>query len=115
MNVEKRDLLLARIAILGILVIVLPWLWDGLVWLWEWYVGYSENDASFWQDAWVWVVTNFSILLIVYTIICLQVAGVAEFKLKRKFLPAFFLALLLTPPGMMAAYGHRKTATPDAQ
>ncbi|MCF7802145.1 MAG: hypothetical protein K9N34_09005 [Candidatus Marinimicrobia bacterium] len=112
METAKRDVLFARIAVLGILAILLPWIWDGLVWLWDWYVGYAESEANFWQDVWRGFLTNFSIILIVYTIICLQVAGVAEFKLKRHFLPAFLLALILTPPGMMAAYGHRRNAAP---
>ncbi|MCF7796259.1 MAG: hypothetical protein K9N11_01545 [Lentisphaeria bacterium] len=112
MEAAKRDVFIARLVILGILTILLPWIWDGLVWLWNWYVGYADSDANFWQDVWQGFLNNFSVILIIYTIICLQVAGVTEFKLKRHFLPAFILAIFLTPPGMMVAYGHRKNSAP---
>jgi len=109
MDAIKRDKLLMRILILGMLAVLLPWIWDGLVWLWDWYLDYTDTESHFWADTLNFIWTNLSVILIAYTIICLQVAGLAEFKLKRDFLPAFLLALLITPPVMMATYGrHHK-------
>ena len=106
MDTSKRDLIFSRILILGILAILLPWIWDGLVWLWNWYQGYSASDANAWHDLGAFLWRNISVVLILYTIICLQVAGLAEFKFNKNFVPAFFLSLLITPPIMMAVYGR---------
>lgn len=106
METTKRDTIISRTLILAILVIVLPWLWDGLVWLWNWYTSYAASDASGWSDTGHFIMRNFSVILIAYTILSLQAAGLAEFKFKRPFLPAFLLALVITPPIMMATYGR---------
>lgn len=108
MDTNRRDIVISRIIILGILSILLPWIWDGLVWLWNWYAAYAVSDANGWTDTWNFIANNFSVLLIIYTIICLQAAGLAEFKFKRPFLPAFFLAILTTPPVMIGTYGHHR-------
>jgi len=106
MDNTKRDTIISRVFIIAVLAIVLPWLWNGVVWVWHWYTAYSASDASGWSDTWHFIIKNFSIILIAYTIISLQAAGIAEFKFKRRFLTAFLLALLVTPPIMMATYGR---------
>ncbi len=108
MENSKRDFILARLLILASLVILLPWLWSGLVWMWHWYQGYATPDANPWTDLGAFLLKNLSVVIIIYSIIGLQVAGIAEFKYNKNFLPAFLLALVITPPLMLVVYGRRK-------
>ena len=111
MNREKDDRvdrlvsrLLAGIAAL----IVGTWVWNGAVWTWDWYSSVSAGEDAVWSAVWDFCRGNFSILVVIYGLLCLQVSGIAELKFEKNFLKAFVLALVLTPPLMMATYGRRK-------
>ena len=110
MDITKRDKIFSRLLILVILIVLLPWVWDGLVWSWDWYQGLDGASTNIWAETGRFIWTNLSVFLIAYTIICLQVAGLAEFKFNRNFLPALLLALIITPPVMMATYGRHHKA-----
>lgn len=106
---RNLDALVSRILLVISLIIVAYWIWNGLNWLWDWYLSISETtDTTVWQEIWLFIKENLSIIALIYGIICLQVSGVAELKFGKNFLKAFALAISLTPPVMMAVYGHKK-------
>ncbi|MGK5092590.1 hypothetical protein WDW89_11335 [Deltaproteobacteria bacterium TL4] len=106
---KNRDVLLSRILLAISLMIITYWIGNGLIWLWNWYVSVSESaDTGVWEEVGLFIKTNLSVLTLVYGIISLQVSGVAELKFEKNFLVAFALAILLTPPVMMAVYGHKR-------
>ncbi len=85
----------------------------GVAWA-LWIVGtklvgfYGGLEAGAWWAATLDVLqANWGIALAIYVMICLNVAGVAEFKFRRPFALAFALALPLTPPLMMALWARR--------
>jgi hypothetical protein len=88
-------------------VIILYWLIKGLIWLYHWFVGLPPYSAGWWASLGQFCGHNLSIIIVVYLIICLQVAGIAEFRLKRNFLKAFLLGIIITPPLMMVFWGRR--------
>lgn len=90
-------------------LILLYWIWNGCLWLWDWYQATeSVSGATVWREIWRFIKNNLSIIIAVYGIASLQSAGLAELKFNRSFLVAFGLALCLTPPIMMGVYGHKK-------
>jgi len=106
---KNRDIVISRVIFFIALVVVITWIWNGLIWLWNWYTVASET-GTVWFEIWSFVKQNVSILVVVYGIICLQVSGVSELKFEKNFLKAFILAIFLTPPVMMVIYGHRKNS-----
>ena len=106
----KIDVILSKILLLIIISIVLYWIWNGLNWLWDWYIATSQNgNSGLWEEIWIFIKENISIIAMAYGIISLQVSGLAELKFGNNFIKAFCLALLITPPMMMIVYGgHRK-------
>lgn len=73
-------------------------------------IGWAEAlppDASFWAEVWVLVKAHPSIVGAIYILLCLNSAGVAEFKFKRSFPAAFLLALPLTPFLMIGLWARR--------
>lgn len=105
------DVTVARILILAAIVIVGIWIFNGIVWLWDWFSAASEG-GNVWSNVWAFCVRNSSFLVVVYGVVCLQVSGVAELRYEKSFLRAFLLALLLTPPVMMAVYGYKRNVEP---
>jgi len=37
----------------------------------------------------------------------LQMAGLVEFRFRKNFLKAFLLGIVMTPPGMLLAWGRK--------
>ncbi len=104
------DKILPRIILLICLAIVIYWIWNGVNWLWDWYVSVeASSETTVWQEIWNFILKNLSVVIMVYGFISLQVAGLAELKFGKNFLIAFALGICLTPPVMMGAYGRRKT------
>ncbi|HCL00754.1 MAG TPA: hypothetical protein DHW42_11700 [Candidatus Marinimicrobia bacterium] len=87
--------------------IVVYWLIKGIVRLYHWFVDLPDYSTDWWLVIGRFCVNNLSIIIVVYLVICLQVAGIAEFKNKKNFLKAFLLAIVLTPPLMMAIWGRK--------
>lgn len=104
----KKDKRLALIFLIPTITIVLYWLFLGCKWLYHWWLNLPPYNASWWHAIGRFCLNNLSIILAAYMIICLQAAGVVEFKFRRSFLKAFFLGLILTPPIMMVVYGRKK-------
>jgi hypothetical protein len=86
--------------------IVLYWLVRGLIWLYHWFVGLPPYSSGWWASLGQFCVNNLSIIIVVYLIICLQVAGLAEFRFRKNFLKAFLLGIVITPPLMMICWGR---------
>ena len=91
-----------------VLVAGLGWfLW----WVVEAIIAWSTGlpaGVGFWSGLWEVMVANPSIVTALYTIACLNAAGVAEFKFGRSFVKAFLLSLPLTPPVMLGAWARRR-------
>ncbi|MBM4354946.1 MAG: RND family transporter [Deltaproteobacteria bacterium] len=69
---------------------------------------------TFWSELWRLVVENPSIVAAIYCLLCVNAAGVAEFKFRRSFTQAFLYAVALTPPVMIAAWARKPLgATPE--
>lgn len=106
---RNLDVILSRIFLVISFIIIAYWIWNGLIWLWDWYVSVSESaDTGVWEETWQFIKDNLSIIAMLYGIIALQVSGLAELKFGKNFLRAFVLAIFLTPPVMMGIYGHKK-------
>ncbi|MFQ6609062.1 MAG: hypothetical protein ACE5EE_11115 [Fidelibacterota bacterium] len=105
---SDRDYLFSLFLGLGVVIFAGFLLYEGLTWLWHWFVNVND-EGSIGLAIWNLCKSNLSILIVIYGIISLQVSGLAELKFDKNFLKAFGLALILTPPVMMAVYGHRKT------
>ncbi len=102
------DKAISRIFFLFSMLILLYWIYSGCVWLWDWYFSSGGYSSDWWPAIGRFLLDNLSIVIALYAIACLQTAGLAELKFNNHFLKAFGLALILTPPIMMIAYGHRK-------
>lgn len=102
------DQRLSRLFMVASLLILGYWAYLGLAWVWDWYQDSGGYTTQWWPDLGRFLWRNLSIVVAVYGIACLQASGLAELKYGKNFLLAFILALVLTPPGMMIAYGHRR-------
>lgn len=106
MTDRSPDILISRILAVTIVLILAIWIWNGVTFLWDWYLAISRT-GSVWSSVWEFCKENLSFFIVIYGIICLQVSGIAELKFEKNFLKAFVLALFLTPPVMMGVYGRR--------
>ncbi|MBN2602064.1 MAG: hypothetical protein JXR87_08725 [Candidatus Marinimicrobia bacterium] len=87
--------------------IVLYGLVKGLIWFYEWFINLPAYSAGWWGALGHFCLDNLSIIIVIYLVICLQVAGVAEFRFRKNFLKAFLLGIVLTPPGMIFIWGRK--------
>jgi len=87
--------------------IVFYWLIKGLIWLYEWFAGLPAYSVGWWGPFGQFCLNNLSIIIVVYLVVCLQVAGLVEFRFRKNFLKAFLLGIVLTPPGMLIAWGRK--------
>ncbi len=104
----KTDQAVSRVLFLFSLMILIYWIYSGCAWVWNWYIDSGGYSSSWWGSVGRFLWENLSIVIAIYAIICLQSSGLAELKYNKSFMKAFGLALILTPPGMMIAYGHRQ-------
>jgi len=106
---KNKDIIFSRILMVICAIIIVYWIWSGLIWLWEWYVSVSTSEnTTVWAEIWLFMSEYISVIALVYGIMSLQVAGLAELKFQKNFLKAFGLSIVLTPPIMMAVYGHKR-------
>ncbi len=104
----NNDKSISRVLFIISALIILYWLFSGCIWVWDWYQDSGGYTAEWWGDVGRFLWNNLSIVIAVYTLICLQAAGLAELRHNKSFMRAFGLALALTPPVMMIAYGRRQ-------
>ncbi|HDP66905.1 MAG TPA: hypothetical protein ENN20_00210 [Candidatus Marinimicrobia bacterium] len=98
---REIDQKISRIIMIVIAGILLYWLYNLGVLVIDWLGSIGQMDSSRWLQFGHFCVKNISIILMVYVIICLQAAGIAEFRYRKNFVKAFFLAIGLTPLGML--------------
>ena len=92
------DQIIPRVILLICLAILIYWIWNGLAWLWHWYLAVEESPGTtVWQEIWRFIKDNISVIVLLYGFICLQASGLAEMKFRKSFLTAFSLAICLTP------------------
>ena len=104
---EQLDKRISKILFAVSGAIVLYWLVKGIIWLCEWFAGLPAYSAGWWEPLGQFCLNNLSIIVVIYLVICLQVAGVAEFRFRKNFLKAFLLGIVITPPGMLIAWGRK--------
>jgi len=104
---EQLDKRISKILFTVSGAIVLYWLVKGLIWLYNWFVSLPAYSAGWWPALGHFCLNNLSIIIVLYLIICLQVAGLAEFRFRKNFLKAFLLGIVITPPGMLLAWGRK--------
>jgi hypothetical protein len=104
---ESIDKKVSRIVFLASGLIILYWVIKGLIWLYHWFIGLPAYSSGWWTSLGQFCLDNLSIIIVAYLIICLQVAGIAEFRFKQNFLKAFLLGIIITPPLMMVVWGRR--------
>lgn len=101
---RKSDRRLALI--LGFLCLIILGVWgiQGT----EWFMGHHILAATDWKTGIRSVIlTNVNVTIIVYVLLCLQMAGWAELSNRKNFLGAFGLSLCVTPVLMWLFYGRK--------
>jgi len=93
-----------QIAIAGGIAVLL---YLGVAALVRWSDGLAPG-LTFWSELWRIIVDNPSIVAAIYCLICVNSAGVAEFKYRRSFTHAFLRAIFMTPPVMIAAWARKQ-------
>jgi len=101
MNTEKKDRIISRIILVFSGGIVIYWIYRLIGWLIRWWSNFQFQTAGGWNGFGAFCLDNLSIILVVYVIICLQIAGVVEFRQRKSFMKAFFLGIFMTPPIML--------------
>lgn len=110
---DKRDKIFSNIFFVPTILIVIYWIITGLIKLYNWLSGLSSYNSGWWFSIGNFCLSNLSIIIVIYIIICLQAAGIAEFKYRKNFLKAFFLGLIMTPLVMIAAWGRKRNTNPS--
>ncbi|MEE9190555.1 MAG: hypothetical protein V3U16_07275 [Candidatus Neomarinimicrobiota bacterium] len=102
-----NDMTISRILRIVIGLILLYWTFEGVAWVWSWYLDSGGYTSEWWSGIGKFLLRNISIIVVIYGVACMQVSGLAELKFGKNYLKAFGLALILSPPIMMAVYGKK--------
>ena len=75
-----------------------------ILWFYNYYLG--SDSFTFSKDFNVnsllsWGVNNSDLLIIFYIFLCLQLAGLSEFKQRQDYLVVAFISLIFTPIGLL--------------
>ena len=75
-----------------------------ILWFYNYYLGLDNSIAL--KDFNVnsllsWGVNNSDLLIIFYIFLCLQLAGLSEFKQRQDYLVVAFISLIFTPIGLL--------------
>lgn len=113
MTIEQKDKNIAR----GLTIIsggiVVYWLYQLIHWLIRWFSTVRIETSAIWSNFGGFCLENLSIILVVYVFICLQIAGVVEFRYRKNFTEAFFLGIIFTPIIMLIYMKLKKGKFPD--
>jgi len=102
------DRRLSRVVLVGLVAVVGYYVWLGAGWLVDWIATWPPYGPVWWSNLAAWAGDWAGVVVVVYTVLCVNAAGVAELKLRKPFLKALGLALLLTPPVMIGAWARRR-------
>ena len=73
-------------------------------WIYNYYIGVdgsaSMNDFNL-RNLVLWVRNNTDLFLIIYVFLCLQLAGLSEFKQRQDYLVVALISLIFTPIGLL--------------
>ena len=105
----RTDKRIALALFLPSVVIVVYWIVKGLIKLYNWFISLPDYSSAWWSSLGSFCINNLSIIIVVYLIICLQVAGIVEFRFKKNFLKAFLYGILMTPPVMLITWGRKQS------
>jgi hypothetical protein len=105
---NRKDVIISRLIRVTIVLILLYWGYSGIIWVWNWYTSSGGYSSSWWIETGRFLWRNASIVIALYGIACMQASGLVELLNRKSYLKAFGLSLILTPPGMMLVYGHKK-------
>jgi len=115
MTPERKDKIISRSFVTITGGILIYWLYALMVWLVRWLNSVSGTAAGMGMNCGEFCLDNLSIILVVYVIICLQIAGVVEFRQRKSFTEAFFLGILLTPILMPLYMKLKKERLPEGR
>jgi hypothetical protein len=102
-----NDVTISKIFRIAIILVLLYWAYEGISWMWYWYLDSGGYTSDWWSGVGKFLLRNISIVIVIYGVACMQASGLAELKYGKNYLKAFGLALILSPPVMMAVYGHK--------
>ncbi|MFC1581559.1 hypothetical protein ACFL3L_01510 [Candidatus Neomarinimicrobiota bacterium] len=105
---NRKDLIISRLFRVLIVIVLGYWCYSGVTWLWSWYISGSGYSSAWWGAIGEFLWQNISIVIALYGIACMQASGLVELVNRKSYLKAFGLSLILTPPGMVLVYGHKK-------
>jgi hypothetical protein len=88
--------------------IMIYWLVGVFIWLVSWLEHLGAYNPHWWGLLGTFLYRNISILIVMYVILCLQSAGIAEFRYRKNFLKAFLFSMIMTPLGMLFFWGRHK-------
>ena len=75
-----------------------------ILWFYNYYLGSDSfillKDFTF-NSLLYWGVNNSDLLIIFYIFLCLQLAGLSEFKQRQDYLVVAFISLIFTPIGLL--------------
>ena len=75
-----------------------------ILWLYNYYLGLDNSillkDFNV-NSLLSWGVNNSDLLIIFYIFLCLQLAGLSEFKQRQDYLVVAFISLIFTPIGLL--------------
>lgn len=115
MTPERKDKIIARGFLAISCGILVYWFYELIIWLIHWLGNTSGHAAGMGMNFGGFCLNNLSIILVVYVIICLQIAGIVEFRQRKSFTGAFFLGIILTPIFMLLYMKLKKERLPEGQ
>mgnify|MGYP001475016660 CR=1 FL=1 len=75
-----------------------------IFWIYNYYVGIdgsaSMKDFNL-RTLFLWGRINSDLILIIYVFLCLQLAGISEFKQRQDYLVVALISLIFTPIGLL--------------
>jgi len=105
---NSSDNIISRFIFFIIFAIVGYWIVLWGIDVWNWYVASGGYSPEWWPQLGAFLLRNFSIVVVLYGMACMQASGLAELKFGKNFLVALGLAFILTPPIMMVVYGKKQ-------
>ena len=82
-----------------------------MLWIYNYYVDIDGSDSI--KDfnlrtIVLWGRSNIDLILIIYVFLCLQLAGVSEFKQRQDYLVVALISLIFTPIGLLFIKEEKK-------
>lgn len=112
MTSEHKDKKIARLFLMVSSGILIYWIYQLIVWSVKWFSNFNFQTAGTWSSFGGFCLNNLSIILVIYVIICLQIAGVVELRYRRNFTEAFYLGIFTTPIIMLIFMKRRNKSNP---